>query len=282
MQILKTIAEAKEVAILHKKAGKTIGLVPTMGYLHAGHLSLIEEARAKNDIVFVSIFVNPIQFGPNEDYDSYPRDLVEDAKLCEAAGVDYIFAPMPSDMYPKTFSSQVKVDKLGDNLCGVSRPGHFDGVTTVVSKLFNITRADNAYFGQKDGQQLAIIMRMVEDLNMNIAICPMPIVREVDGLALSSRNVYLTSEERKEALVLNRSLGTAKLAFQNGIISAEQLVRAITMQIKTDSSGDIDYVKVVDYVTMGDINGEITSKAMIALAVRFGKTRLIDNIILEK
>jgi pantoate--beta-alanine ligase len=264
-----------------KAAGETIGIVPTMGFLHDGHRSLITRAVEQNDHVIVSVFVNPIQFGPNEDLDKYPRDLDADAAMCEAEGADIVFHPEPSDMYGEYFSTHVEVDDITSVLCGASRPGHFRGVTTVCNKLFNISKADRAYFGEKDAQQLAVIRRMVRDLNMDLEIVGCPIVREEDGLARSSRNKYLNPEERKAAVILSKSLNKGKALLDSGERSAQALIDTITAELKTEPMSDIEYVSVVDSITLKDVEGEITAPVLVAIAVRIGSTRLIDNFSYE-
>lgn len=277
IQIFSKPSEVQAIASEWKESGLSIGLVPTMGYLHDGHRSLIHRACAENDRVIVSIFVNPIQFGPNEDLATYPRDLEADSALCEEEGVDIIFHPEPEDMYGPHFSTHVAVEKITATLCGVSRPTHFQGVTTVVNKLFHISKADRAYFGEKDAQQLAVIRRMTEDLNMDIEIVGCPIVREADGLAKSSRNKYLNEEERKAATVLSRSLASGRKLLENGERNADVIRSAITAEISAEPLADIDYVSVVDSVTFEDITGEITAPVLVAIAVKIGTTRLIDN-----
>ncbi|MCC8110660.1 MAG: pantoate--beta-alanine ligase [Ruminococcus sp.] len=278
MKIVETIAEVKSIVRAWKKSDASIGFVPTMGYLHEGHLSLIQRARQENDRVVVSIFVNPTQFGTNEDLDSYPRDLQHDAALCENAGIDLIFHPTPEQMYSKGFCSFVDVDVLTKELCGLSRPVHFRGVCTVVSKLFHIITPDRAYFGEKDAQQLAVIKRMVQDLNMDVDVIGCPIVRETDGLAKSSRNTYLSPEERKAALVLSQSITQGKKYVQQGEKNAHTLVQAITEIIEKEPLAKIDYVKVVDLFTMQQID-TLDRPFLAAMAVYIGKTRLIDNFI---
>jgi pantoate--beta-alanine ligase len=280
MIILQTIKETKELIKKFKKEGKSIGFVPTMGYLHQGHISLIERARQENDFVVVSIFVNPTQFGPNEDFDKYPRDLDRDALMCEKAGADLIFNPEPSEIYPSDYLTYVEVNEITDKLCGASRPGHFKGVTTVVNKLFNIVEADKAYFGQKDAQQVAVIQKMVEDLNMNTEVIPCPIVRETDGLAMSSRNIYLNEQERKAALVLSKSLFDIKEHIDSGITHVNTLRNIIIDKIKSEPLTNIDYVEIVDARTLKRIE-KVQGEILIALAVKLGKTRLIDNVRLE-
>ena len=280
--IIETIKELNRLLDSYRAKGKTIGLVPTMGFLHEGHLSLIRRARAENDVVVVSDFVNPTQFAPNEDFDSYPRDIERDKDLAKSAGADIIFYPSVSEMYPVGSSAFVEVQgDITKVLCGASRPSHFRGVTTVVAMLFNIVRAHRAYFGQKDAQQAAILIKMVRDLHFNIELIVCPIVREDDGLAMSSRNSYLSQEERKQAVVLHQALLLGKQAFDDGESSVVRLTEIITDKINAMPLADIDYVSVYDYPTLQVINN-IDQKALAAVAVRFGKTRLIDNIILER
>lgn len=264
-----------------KKAGLSIGLVPTMGYLHEGHKSLIDAARRENDRVAVSIFVNPMQFGPNEDLESYPRDLEKDAALCEEAGVDLIFHPQPEEMYAPGFCTYVDMDGLTTQLCGKSRPTHFRGVQTVVLKLFHIVVPDRAYFGQKDAQQLAVIRRMVRDLDVGVTIIGCPIIREADGLAKSSRNTYLNEKERQAALVLSRSLQAGKALMEAGETNAQAVRQAITDEINKEPMARIDYVDVVDFDTITPVE-TIQGTVLTAIAVYIGKTRLIDNFIVEK
>ena len=261
-----------------KSSGKTIGFVPTMGSLHQGHLSLIRQAKNDCATCVLSVFVNPIQFGPREDYKKYPRDLEVDRILAKSAGCDYIFYPQAKDMYGWGYSTYVNVEKLTDYLCGASRPGHFKGVATVVAKLFNIIQPDIAYFGQKDYQQALVIKKMAEDLNMPLKIKIMPIVRESDGLALSSRNVYLNAQERSDALVLYRSLQKAEEMILGGEKNSEKISAEIKKEIIQKKSARIDYIAVADIETFEPLE-RIKKKALIALAVYFGKTRLIDNII---
>ncbi|RKD33175.1 pantoate--beta-alanine ligase [Thermohalobacter berrensis] len=281
MQIVKTIKEIRNEIKRAKSSGKSIGYVPTMGFLHDGHISLIKRAHKENDFVVVSIFVNPTQFGPSEDYESYPRDLNRDANLAEKAGADIIFAPSVKEMYPDGFSTYVKVyGNISKKLCGQSREGHFKGVTTVVSKLFNIVTPDRAYFGQKDAQQLAIIKKMVKELNYDIEIVPCSIVREKNGLAMSSRNTYLNTEERKAALILSKSLFKAKEMIENGENNPEKVRNFIIENIKTEKLTEIDYVEIVNADTLDNID-KIKGKVLIALAVKIGQARLIDNIQME-
>ncbi|MCI9610793.1 MAG: pantoate--beta-alanine ligase [Eubacterium sp.] len=267
-----------------KKAGLSVGLVPTMGYLHEGHKSLIDAARRDNDRVVVSIFVNPMQFAPNEDLESYPRDLEKDAKLCEQAGVDLIFHPQPEEMYAPGFCSYVDMNGLTTELCGKSRPIHFRGVQTVVLKLFHIVTPDRAYFGQKDAQQLAVVRRMVRDLNVGTQIVGCPIIREADGLAKSSRNTYLNEQERQAALVLNRSLHVGKALVEAGETSAQAVKQAVTQEIEKEPMAKIDYVDVVDFDSVTPIEklDAANGSVLVAIAVYIGKTRLIDNFIIER
>ena len=278
MKLVKTISEVKDTVKEWKKEGLSIGFVPTMGYLHEGHGSLITKARENNDRVVVSIFVNPMQFGENEDLDSYPRDIDKDSAYVEELGGDLIFNPEPSEMYNDGFCSYVDMSVLTEELCGLSRPVHFRGVCTVVNKLFNIVQPDRAYFGQKDAQQLAIIKRMVKDLNMNLEIIGCPIVREEDGLAKSSRNTYLNPEERKAALVLNKSLKLGKELLDSGCRDANEVRKVIIENIEKEPLAKIDYVKVVDGLTMQQVD-KIEKEVLVAIAVYIGKTRLIDNFI---
>lgn len=279
MKIVSTIHEVRDQVNQWKKEGKSVGFVPTMGYLHEGHMSLID-AASENDKVVVSIFVNPMQFGPNEDLASYPRDLNHDAKMCQEHGVDLIFHPTPEEMYGDSFYSYVDMNVLTDELCGLSRPVHFRGVCTVVTKLFNIVRPDKAYFGQKDAQQLAIIKRMVKDLNMPLEIVGCPIVREEDGLAKSSRNTYLSEEERKAALVLSRSIALGKKMVEEGEQDSKKVVDAMTVEIQKEPLAKIDYVKMVSLETMQQVE-TIEGGILTAIAVYIGKTRLIDNFMYE-
>ena len=279
MKIVSTIQEVRDQVNQWKKEGKSVGFVPTMGYLHEGHMSLID-AASENDKVVVSIFVNPMQFGPNEDLASYPRDLDHDAKMCQEHGVDLIFHPTPEEMYGDSFYSYVDMNVLTDELCGLSRPVHFRGVCTVVTKLFNIVRPDKAYFGQKDAQQLAIIKRMVKDLNMPLEIVGCPIVREEDGLAKSSRNTYLSEEERKAALVLSRSIALGKKMVEEGEQDSKKVVDAMTVEIQKEPLAKIDYVKMVSLETMQQVE-TIEGGILTAIAVYIGKTRLIDNFMYE-
>ena len=280
MDIKYTVKDIREQVNKWKKEGLTIGFVPTMGYLHEGHRSLIEAARANNDKVVVSIFVNPMQFAPTEDLESYPRDLEKDAKLCEEVGVDLLFHPEPSEMYTDGFCSYVDMNGLTTELCGRTRPIHFRGVQTVVLKLFNIVKPDRAYFGQKDAQQLAVIKRMVTDLNVDVEIIGCPIIREEDGLAKSSRNTYLNPEERKAALILSKSLKLGYELIKNGETDSKAVIKAISDSISTEPLAKIDYVDVVDFGTITPVD-KIGKSVLVAIAVYIGKTRLIDNFIIE-
>lgn len=278
MKVTTTVNETRAQVKAWKKEGKTVGLVPTMGFLHEGHASLIKKCREQNDIVVVSDFVNPSQFGPNEDLDAYPRDFERDCQLCESLGADLVFHPEPAEMYhdPHAF---VSIDTLSETLCGKTRPIHFKGVCTVVSKLFHIVAPDWAYFGQKDAQQLAIIRKMVEDLNFDIEIVGCPIVREADGLAKSSRNTYLNDEERKAALCLSKSVQEGQKLIHVGI-SAEELLGCMREIIEKEPLARIDYVSVVDARTMQPVE-KVENSVLVAMAVYIGKTRLIDNFIYE-
>ena len=278
MQVTKTVKETRDIVKEWKREGLTVGLVPTMGFLHEGHASLIKRAREENDRVAVSVFVNPTQFGLNEDLEAYPRDFERDSALCEGIGADLIFHPEPEDMYDNP-CAYVSIEKLSDNLCGKTRPVHFRGVCTVVSKLFNIVTPDRAYFGQKDAQQLAIIKKMVKDLNFDIEIIGCPIVREEDGLAKSSRNTYLNAEERKAALCLSRSVAKGQEIIKNGM-KAEKLLGEMTEVINAEPLAKIDYVSVVDALTMEPVE-KIDRPVLVAMAVYIGKTRLIDNFSWE-
>ncbi|SDM48351.1 pantoate--beta-alanine ligase [Lachnospira pectinoschiza] len=276
MKITKTVEEVKRFVKPWKKEGLSIGLVPTMGFLHEGHASLIKRAREENDIVIVSDFVNPIQFGVGEDLESYPRDFEADCQLCRDLGVDLIFNPSPEEMYLDGFHTHVGVDVLSKGLCGKTRPIHFNGVCTVVSKLFNIAEADRAYFGQKDAQQLCIVKRMVRDLNFNIEIVGCPIIRENDGLAKSSRNTYLSFDERKAALIINKALTTGKSLLLSGVHDADKIKEEVTKIIETEPLAKIDYVEIVETNELQPVK-QITGEILCAVAVYIGKTRLIDN-----
>ncbi len=278
MKIVKTVDEVRAQVKEWRKEGLSVGLVPTMGYLHEGHQSLIKKSVEQNDRTVVSVFVNPMQFGPTEDLESYPRDLEADARLVESTGGDLIFNPEPEEMYKDGFCSFVNMTGLPDALCGLTRPVHFKGVCTVVNKLFNIVKPDRAYCGEKDAQQLAIIMRMVKDLNMDIEIVGCPIIREADGLAKSSRNIYLTPEERKAAVILSKSVALGKKMVAEGEKDAKKIVTAMKELINSEPLATIDYVEMVDMDTMKAID-EVRGHVLCAMAVKFGKARLIDNFI---
>lgn len=280
MKTVNTIAEVREVVKVWKREGLIVGLVPTMGYLHEGHKSLMDAARKQCDKVVVSIFVNPMQFGPGEDLESYPRDMERDTAVCEAAGVDLIFHPEPSEMYQDDFSSFVDMNTLTGNLCGKTRPIHFRGVCTVVSKLFHIVTPDKAYFGQKDAQQLAVIRHMVSDMNEDIEIVGCPIIRETDGLAKSSRNTYLSDSERRAALCLSRAVFAGQDMVKRGERNAGKVRQAMVEIIEAEPLARIDYVQLVDFRTLEDVE-VIQGPVLAAMAVYIGKTRLIDNFITE-
>ena len=278
MKVVKTIDEVRELVKAWKAEGLRVGLVPTMGFLHEGHQSLIIKAVEENDRVVVSDFVNPTQFGPKEDLASYPRDIERDAKLCEEAGADLIFHPEPEEMYAPDYCTFVDMDGLTKGLCGKTRPTHFRGVCSVVAKLFNIVAPDSAYFGQKDAQQLAVIRRMVRDLNFDIRIVACPIIREEDGLAKSSRNTYLNAEERAAAVVLSRALNKGKALIESGEQSAAKVKDAIMEELCKEPLARVDYVEVVDADSIESIK-ELKGNILVAIAVYIGKTRLIDNFI---
>lgn len=283
MRLVHTVAELREEIALAKAQDLTIGLVPTMGALHEGHASLISAANRENDFVVVSVFVNPTQFGPNEDLDAYPRTLEADCKLAEEKGANVVFAPSPKEMYPSDDDTWVEV--TGDVtkvLCGRSRPIHFRGVTTVVTKLFNLAQPNRAYFGQKDAQQVEVLKRMVKDLFFPIELIVMPIIREKDGLAKSSRNTYLSAEEHTAALVLSRSLKAAKEMYVAGERNAEAIVNAVTEGIKAEPMSSIDYVEMYALPELKPIANPLKGSNLLAVAVKFGTTRLIDNIVLEE
>ncbi len=281
MKTIENIPRMTTFSKMMKKEGKTIGFVPTMGYLHEGHLSLARAAKKHTDIVVMSIFVNPAQFGANEDFEGYPRDLNHDEELARAAGVDVIFYPSVKDMYPAGYATYVNVEGLTDLLCGRSRPGHFKGVTTIVAKLFGIVKPNVAYFGLKDAQQAIVIKKMAEDLNMDVEIKIMPIVREKDGLAMSSRNSYLSEAERKDAVVLYQSLKKAESLIEEGERRADNIIKTMEEMICSKGpSAKIDYISVVNNKTLKDVN-VISGDVLIAVAVFIGKTRLIDNIVIN-
>ncbi|MCW6109456.1 pantoate--beta-alanine ligase [Clostridium sporogenes] len=281
MNIVHTIKDVKEIIKKWKDENLSIGYVPTMGYLHEGHASLIKKAREENDKVVVSIFVNPIQFGPKEDYSTYPRDLDKDSSLCDEFGANLIFNPEASEMYPNKIYSHVNVGTLTENLCGEKRPGHFQGVCTVLTKFFNIIAPTRAYFGEKDAQQLAVVKKMVADLNFPIEIIGCPIIRESDGLAKSSRNAYLNIKERKSALVLNKSLKEALNALESGETKSNTIKNIIVNRLNKEPLAKIDYVSIVDSDNLQPIE-EIKSSILVAIAVYIGKTRLIDNFTFIK
>jgi pantoate--beta-alanine ligase len=277
MQVVKTIPE---IRALRRKLSGTVGFVPTMGFLHEGHLALVKRAKAENSTDIVSIYVNPTQFGPREDFGAYPRDLDRDLELLRKGGIDIVFVPSDDEMYPPVFSSWVDVEKVTERLEGASRPGHFKGVATVVAKLFNIVQPTRAYFGQKDAQQVVVIKRMVADLNMNLEVVVVPTVRESDGLAMSSRNIYLGPEERQAATILFKALILAQQLGRGGEKDAEKIRRQMTALIQKEPLAQIDYVSIADAETLEELN-LIDRPAVASLAVRIGKTRLIDNMPLE-
>ncbi|MBQ9763599.1 MAG: pantoate--beta-alanine ligase [Phascolarctobacterium sp.] len=282
MKLIKTVAELREEVALAKSKGEAIGLVPTMGALHEGHASLIKAANMENDCVIVSVFVNPTQFAPNEDLDAYPRTLEADCILAEKMGADIVFAPSPKEMYPSEDDTWVEVTgDITKVLCGRSRPIHFRGVTTVVTKLFNLAQPDRAYFGQKDAQQVEVLKRMVKDLFFNIQLRIMPIVREKDGLAKSSRNTYLSNKERSAALVLNNSLKVAQKLYQQGERSKNALISAVIEGIQAEPLSNIDYVEIYALPELKDATNSLQGSNLLAVAVKFGTTRLIDNVVLE-
>ncbi len=277
MKVIEKIADMKR---LRQQLTEPVGFVPTMGYLHEGHLALVRQARAENPSVVVSIFVNPTQFGPREDFRHYPRDPERDLTLLEKEGADVVFTPSAAEMYPPQFDSRVEVGKVAERLEGASRPGHFKGVTTVVAKLFNIVQPTRAYFGQKDAQQALVIKKMAADLNMNLEIVTVPTVREPDGLAMSSRNIYLNPEERQAAAVLYQALTLVQQLYSHGETDAQCLRQEITSLIQKEPLANIDYVSVADAETLDEL-GTASPLALVSLAVKIGKTRLIDNIVLE-
>jgi len=278
MIVVEKISDVREAIKAQKAQGKTIGLVPTMGYLHEGHLLLVKKARENSDFVCASVFVNPIQFGPNEDYNKYPRDIERDIKLLDENGCDLVFIPSVEEMYPNERLTTISVSKITNKLCGAYRPGHFDGVCTVVTKLFNIFTPDIAVFGQKDAQQVAVIKKMVEDLNIPVKIIASPIVRDKDGLALSSRNVYLSDDERHAALILNKSLKVAEKILKSGERNAENIISRVKNILESEPLCKIQYVSCVHPDTLEDLTA-INDKALIAIACYIGNTRLIDNLL---
>ena len=282
MILCQDVAKLRELVANYKKENKSIGLVPTMGALHEGHASLINASAKENDITIVSVFVNPTQFGPNEDYEAYPRTLENDCIVAQNAGADVVFAPKNKDLYPNEDMTWVEVTgDITKVLCGRTRPIHFRGVTTVVSKLFNLSRADRAYFGLKDAQQTEVLRRMVDDLFFNVELRIMPIIREADGLAKSSRNTYLSPEERKSALILSKSLKLAKEAFTNGQRDVEAILNLVKDIIQSEKTRQIDYVEMYKLPGLKPVGNKIEGRVLLALAVKFGTTRLIDNVILE-
>lgn len=281
MQVVKNISEVRSIVKAWHREGLTVGLVPTMGYLHEGHQSLIAKSVEQNDRTVVSVFVNPIQFGPTEDLDAYPRDLERDIQKVTEAGGDLIFNPEPSEMYPSHFTSFVDTTETTELLCGARRPIHFRGVCTVVSKLFNIVNPERAYFGQKDAQQLATIRRFVRDLDFDIEIVACPIVREADGLAKSSRNTYLSPAERQAALILSCSLEQGRAAVEAGELQSARIIDVITRSLQSEPLARVDYVEVVDFDNIQRVE-QIGHETLIAIAVYIGKTRLIDNIIISR
>jgi pantoate--beta-alanine ligase len=281
MKVITSSKEIQQFMLAERKAGKTIGFVPTMGYLHEGHLTLAEQARKDCDIVVMSIFVNPLQFGPNEDYELYPRDIERDQQLAKEVGVDYLFIPSVQEMYPYEASVQMTVTKRVNVLCGRSREGHFDGVVTVLTKLFHLIFPHKAYFGLKDAQQVAVVDGLVKDFFFPIEIVPIPTVREEDGLAKSSRNVNLTAQERKEAPALYQSLLKAKKLIEQGETRPEIIINVVRNYLSSQTSGEIDYIELYSYPSLEPID-VIEGTVIIAIAVRFSKARLIDNIILHR
>lgn len=282
MILCQDVAKLRELVANFKQENKSIGLVPTMGALHEGHASLINASAKENDITIVSVFVNPTQFGPNEDYEAYPRTLENDCIVAQNAGADVVFAPKNKALYPNEDMTWVEVTgDITKVLCGRTRPIHFRGVTTVVSKLFNLSRADRAYFGLKDAQQTEVLRRMVDDLFFNVELRIMPIVREADGLAKSSRNTYLSPEERKSALILSKSLKLAKEAFTNGQRDVEAILNLVKDTIQSEKTSQIDYVEMYKLPGLKPVGNKIEGRVLLALAVKFGTTRLIDNVILE-
>jgi pantoate--beta-alanine ligase len=280
MQIIEKTSQMQEISRRERAAGHSIAFVPTMGFLHDGHIALLKEGRERADVLILSIFVNPTQFGPQEDFSKYPRDMEGDLKKAGEDGTDIVFAPPVSEMYTEGAQTTVRVEKIPEHLCGLSRPGHFEGVTTVVAKLFNITKPDIAIFGKKDFQQLAVIRRMVSDLNMDIEIIGMPTVREEDGLAMSSRNKYLNQDERRSALCLKKSIDTAEAMIKDGERDPERIKASIRGLILSYPFTEIDYISLCDPLTLDEVR-TITEKTLLALAVKVGKTRLIDNCEIE-
>ena len=281
MELIATVKEMQQRSEQLRQEKKTIAFVPTMGYLHEGHLALMREGKERGDTLIISIFVNPTQFGPEDDYERYPRDMERDLKLAQKVGVDIVFTPSAQEMYPEGFQTSVEVERVTQNLCGISRPNHFRGVTTVVAKLFNIVKPHLAIFGQKDYQQLVTIKQMVEDLNMDTEVIGIPTVRERDGLAMSSRNAYLSPQKRKDATGVYRALRKGEELFRQGEGDTAAILTAVRGIIEEAEPAKIDYVKICDAHTLEDIEA-ITGEAIIAVAVQIGKTRLIDNLILKE
>jgi pantoate--beta-alanine ligase len=281
MKTLSTIAVLREALAPHRRAGRTIGLCPTMGYLHVGHMELVKASKARNDITVVTIFVNPTQFAPTEDLSTYPRDLDRDLKMLKAEGADYVFTPSVEEMYPGNEETIVETTKLSKVLMGKIRPGHFRGVATVCCKLFNIAQPDEVFFGEKDFQQVAVIKRMVRDLNMPVTVVPVPTMREKDGLACSSRNVRLTPQDRAAAPVLNRALIRARELTRLGERSVSAIRRAVVSMLSSEPLAQIEAVDIRDAATLNKINGQITAPAVVLLTVKFGKVRLIDNRVVR-
>ena len=280
MQQIKDCKDIQAFALESRRTGKSIALVPTMGYLHEGHLELMRQAREKADLVIVSIFVNPIQFGPNEDLDRYPQDIEGDIAKCQSLGVDIVFTPTKEALYPDSFQTSVEVKEITKGLCGAGRPNHFQGVTTVVSKLFNLTLPNIAFFGEKDFQQLAVIRRMVTDLNFSIEIVGVEIIREPDGLAMSSRNAYLPTRERKEAVCIYQALSHAKTLYKQGLKESKKLCQAVLEQLeeKIESPFQVEYINIYDVWKLTEVNDLITTPTVLLIAVHLGGTRLIDNL----
>lgn len=281
--VVRDVTEMQTTAEQLRLEGRRIGVVPTMGYLHEGHLSLIRRARAEADVVITTLFVNPAQFSPNEDFSRYPRNFERDLSLSEQAGTDFVFAPEVSSMYPPAYSTYIIVERIADVLEGKSRPGHFRGVATIVAKLFSITKPHVAVFGQKDAQQIAVIRQMIRDLNLDIRLLVAPIVRESDGLAMSSRNTYLTPQQRSEAVVLSRSLRLAEQRVNENELECKKLIDEMAQLIKSHSSGKIDYISFADDQTLTECERiEEGKEILVSLAVRFDSTRLIDNTIIRR
>lgn len=281
MDILTTVNALRERLQPHRQGGQSIGLVPTMGYLHEGHLSLMRKGRSENDVLVATIFVNPTQFGPNEDLDKYPRDPEGDEEKCRSAGVDVLFAPGPDEVYGPGFQTFVTVEKVSGPLCGASRPGHFRGVATVVLKLFNMVQPSSAYFGSKDYQQVQVIKTMVRDLNLDVRIVECDTIRESDGLAMSSRNAYLSPDQRKQAVCLYQALMEAKGLFKKGDTKVEHYLDIMKSRVNAESAAKVDYISIVDPETLEDLD-EVGDKALGILAVKIGNTRLIDNMLLHE